>query len=125
MNIFLNSFKAMPDGGTIIIRIRTEKEPEVTQSENRRISIDNPFTVARPWLVIAIRDEGCGIPDEQLNKIMEPFVSFRDDGIGLGLSIISQLVGLHHGHIRIDSTEGAGTTFHLYFPCKLGETGKQ
>lgn len=125
MNIFLNSFKAMPDGGTIIIRIRTEKEPEMVQADKRFISIENPFTMARHWLIVSIGDEGCGIPEEHMGKIMEPFVSFRDDGIGLGLSIVSQLVKLHHGHFQIQSTEGAGTTFHLYFPCIIGGTGER
>ena len=123
MNIFLNSFKAMPNGGTISITIRAEKEPEKLKIKKRFISIRNPFTVARDWLTISIRDEGCGIPEEYMGKIMEPFVSFRDDGIGLGLSIVSQLVRLHRGHIEIesetDSKEGRGTTFHLFFPCIL------
>lgn len=119
MNIFMNSFKAMPDGGTISIRIRAEKEPEILKINKRFISIRNPFTVARDWLIVSIRDEGCGIPEEYMGKIMEPFVSFSDDGIGLGLSIVSQLVRLHRGHIQIESTEGQGTTFHLFFPCIL------
>ncbi|MFH0782225.1 MAG: cache domain-containing protein [Pseudomonadota bacterium] len=125
MNIFLNSFKAMPDGGTVTIRIRTEKEPEMVQDDNRVISIENPFTVARDWLSISISDDGCGIPETHMGKIMEPFISFRDDGIGLGLSIVSQLVKLHHGYIQIESSENEGTTFHLFFPCILAETGEQ
>lgn len=123
MNIFLNSFKAMPDGGTISITIRAEKEPEILKIDKRFISIRNPFTVARDWLIISIRDEGCGIPEEYMGKIMEPFVSFSDDGIGLGLSIVSQLVRLHRGHIQIESSEGSGTTFHLFFPCILKKQG--
>jgi len=119
MNIFLNSFKAMPKGGTITIRVKAEKEPEQLNADKRFISIRNPFTVARDWLIVSIEDEGCGIPAEQLGKIMEPFVSFRDDGIGLGLSIISQLVKLHRGHLQVESTEGKGTTFYLFFPCIL------
>lgn len=121
MNIFLNSFKAMDQGGTITIRIRVEKEPDLPESKKRFISIRNPFTVARDWLVVSIMDEGCGIPENQLAKIMEPFVSFRDDGIGLGLSIVSQLVKIHRGHIQIESIEGSGTTFYLFFPCILKE----
>ncbi len=119
INIFLNSFRSMPNGGIITIRIRAENEPERLNADKRFISIRNPFTVARDWLIISISDKGCGISKEHLDKIMEPFVSFRDDGIGLGLSIVSQLVKLHRGHIQIESTEGKGTTFHLFFPCIL------
>lgn len=121
MNICLNSFKAMPNGGTITIRISVEKEPDTLNGEKRFISIRNPFTVAQDWLIVSITDEGCGIPEQNLGKIMDPFVSFSDDGIGLGLSIVSQLVKLHRGHINIDSIEGQGTTFHLFFPCIIKE----
>jgi len=120
-NIFLNSFQAMENGGTVTIRIRAEKEPERLKADKRFISIRNPFTVARFWLIISIADEGCGISEEQLAKIMEPFVSFRDDGIGLGLSIVSQLVKLHRGHIQIESKVGSGTVFHIFFPCIIEE----
>ncbi len=121
MNIFLNSIKAMADGGTITVRIRVDKEPENLKADKRFISIRNPFTLARDWLIVSISDEGCGIPREYLDKIMDPFVSFSDDGIGLGLSIVSQIVRLHRGHINIDSAPGQGTTFHIFFPCLIKE----
>lgn len=121
MNIIFNSIKAMPNGGKIIVTIQVEKDPESLKANKRFISIRNPFTLARDWLIIAIKDEGCGITEKNLEKIMDPFVSFQDDGIGLGLSIVSQLVKLHRGHINIDSKEGKGTTFHLFFPCILEE----
>ena len=73
------------------------------------------------YLSIAIRDEGCGIPEENMDRIMDPFVSFRDDGIGLGLSIVSQIVRLHRGQINIQSREKEGTTFKLLFPCASQE----
>ena len=121
LNIFLNSFKAMPDGGSLTIRVRSETEPKINGTNKRFISIRNPFTVARDWLIISITDEGHGIGEEQLKKIMDPFVSFHDDGVGLGLSIVSQLVKLHRGHILAESQIGIGTTFHLYFPCIIKE----
>lgn len=122
LNIFLNACKAMEDGGTIIISIRSEKDPQIDGSSKRFISIQNPFTVARDWLIVSIADEGHGIQHEQLENIMDPFVSFRDDGIGLGLSIVSQLVKLHRGHIEVDTIPEKGTTFHLYFPCIIKES---
>jgi len=122
MNLILNSFKAMADGGLVTIRVRTEKEPQFKGAKPRFISIRNPFTVDRDWLIVSIRDEGCGISEEQIEKIMDPFVSYRDDGIGLGLSIVSQLVKLHRGHVEIESSESHGATFHLYFPCILKES---
>ena len=122
MKLILNSFKAMADGGLVTIRVRTEKEPQFKGAKPRFISIRNPFTVDRDWLIVSLKDEGCGISEEQIEKIMDPFVSYRDDGIGLGLSIVSQLVKLHRGHVEIESSEGPGATFHLYFPCILKES---
>lgn len=121
INIFLNAFKAMPGGGKVIITIRAEREPEIEGARKRFISIRNPFTVARDWLIISITDEGHGMSGEQLEKIMDPFVSFRDDGIGLGLSIVSQLTKLHRGHLQVESALDKGTTFYLYFPCIIKE----
>lgn len=121
LNVFLNGFKAMPDGGSLTIRVRSETDPKINGTNKRFISIRNPFTVARDWLIISITDEGHGIGEEQLKKIMDPFVSFHDDGVGLGLSIVSQLVKLHRGHILAESQIGVGTTFHLYFPCIIKE----
>lgn len=121
LNIFLNGFKAMPDGGSLQIRVRSETEPKINGASKRFISIRNPFTVARDWLIISITDEGHGIGEEQLNNMMDPFVSFHDNGVGLGLSIVSQLVKLHRGHILAESQIGVGTTFHLYFPCIIKE----
>ena len=119
LNILINSFHSMADGGKVFITVRAEMEPERLQENKRFISTRNPFTVPRKWLIISIKDEGCGISEEEMPRIMEPFVSFRDDGVGLGLSIVSQLVKLHRGHVQIESEVGQGTTFILYFPCIL------
>lgn len=122
MNLLINAFNAMAGGGEVTIAIRTEKEPKIEGQRKRFISIRNPFTIDRDWIIVSIKDNGCGITESQMEKIMDPFVSFRDDGVGLGLSIVSQLVKLHRGHIEIESQEGVGTTFHLYFPCILKES---
>ncbi len=120
-NIMINAMKSMPEGGPITVRVRVEQDPAVLEQEKDRISLGNPFAAPRNWLIISIEDKGCGIAEEHLDKILDPFVSFRDDGIGLGLSIVSQIVRLHNGHIRILSKVGEGTTFFLFFPCILKE----
>ncbi len=120
-NICLNSVKAMPEGGTITIRIRVKKTPDISDLRKVSVSLQNPFAAPQDWILVSIEDEGCGIAEEQLDTIMDPFVSYQDDGIGLGLSIVSQIVKQHHGHVRVVSTVGAGTTFHLFFPCIMKE----
>lgn len=120
-NICLNSIQAMPDGGPINIRVKMDKAPDLLGGAGTEMSLGNPFAVPRDWLVVSIEDEGCGIAEEHMEKIMDPFVSFQDDGIGLGLSIVAQIVKLHRGHIKVASIEGEGTTFHLLFPCIMKE----
>lgn len=115
-NICLNGIQAMPDGGTIHIRIYVDRKSDVLAEGGAEVSFDNPFAAPRQWLVIAITDKGCGIPPEKMEKVMDPFVSLRDDGIGLGLSIVSQIVKLHRGRLEVASKEDEGTTFKLFFP---------
>jgi two-component system NtrC family sensor kinase len=66
-------------------------------------------------------DTGAGIPAEYLEKIFEPFFTTRPKGTGLGLAITRQIIELHHGEIRIDSTPGQGTTVVIRLPAATGE----
>ena len=73
-------------------------------------------------VLFTIKDEGIGIPTEELPYLFGRF--FRSEtvqdipGTGLGLSIAKNLVTLHHGDISVQSTFGKGTTFRLFFPNK-------
>jgi two-component system OmpR family sensor kinase len=76
------------------------------------------------YMEFSVTDTGSGIPRENLAKLFQPF--FRGDpartrksggGSGLGLSIVSELVKLHHGHVSIRSTPGVGTSVRVLFPC--------
>ncbi len=74
---------------------------------------------------LMVKDNGQGIPKQQLEKIFEPFFTTKDvdKGTGLGLSMVYGMVKTHNGFIETESEEGSGTTFHLYFP--LTSSGKQ
>ncbi|SHE34939.1 polar amino acid transport system substrate-binding protein [Seinonella peptonophila] len=72
---------------------------------------------------ITIEDNGCGIEQEDLNKLFEPFFTKKNNGVGLGLSISYQLIKENHGSIEVRSLHGQGTTFILTFPSHdLNET---
>lgn len=94
LNLFLNSFEAMPDGGIL--------------------TVQSGILNQRPYL--SIKDTGRGIEENDLEKIFEPFFTTRDKGTGLGLAIVHRIVLDHGGDIRVESTAGSGTAFTIRFP---------
>ncbi|MBR5509760.1 MAG: GHKL domain-containing protein, partial [Lachnospiraceae bacterium] len=67
-------------------------------------------------LMIAVKDNGCGIPKELQKDIFLPFVTHKENGTGLGLSIVRRIITAHHGSIRLKSTVGKGTEFQVHLP---------
>jgi len=104
LNILLNALDAMPEGGEIRIHTDTCKE---------KIMGDPPGD----WVQVAIQDNGMGIKEEYMPYIFDPFYSKSTRRTGLGLSIVSRIIELHNGLIRIESQEGKGTTVKIYLPC--------
>ncbi len=66
------------------------------------------------WLSVA--DTGGGIPQEQINRIFEPFYTTKKKGSGLGLMIVQRIVRAHGGRIELESKVGRGTTFRIWLP---------
>lgn len=75
-------------------------------------------------VIVAVTDNGPGIPQEVQNKIFEPFFTTKQTGkgMGLGLAITYGIVRDYGGTIRIDSRPGEGTTFYLVFPAVPSES---
>ncbi|HEX2868149.1 MAG TPA: ATP-binding protein [Ignavibacteriales bacterium] len=67
-------------------------------------------------LIIKVRDNGCGIKDDDINKIFNLYFTTKPDGTGLGLSIVNQIVTEHGGNIRVETNPGSGTTFTIETP---------
>ncbi len=114
-NIMSNARQAMPDGGRIDVQTVVSRR----NGDRAQASVRPP---AGRQLHIRIRDTGCGIEPAQLEKIFDPFVSYRDDGVGLGLSIVFQILKLHRAEVAVDSEVGVGTTFCLTFNCSNQES---
>ena len=76
------------------------------------------------WVEVSVQDSGCGIPEENLTKIMDPFFTTKPvgKGTGLGLSIVHQIVEEHEGQLLIDSKIGVGTRFTVGFPVRRGRS---
>jgi len=77
------------------------------------------------WVEVTVQDTGCGIPEENLTKIMDPFFTTKPvgKGTGLGLSIVHQIIEEHEGQLLVDSKAGVGTRFTLGFPVRRSGTG--
>ena len=82
------------------------------------ISVKSSYHKKKNGIVIEVRDEGVGIPTEELPRIMEPFFSTKQGygGTGLGLSVCSDIIKEHQGKIDVESREGAGSTFRVFLP---------
>jgi len=65
---------------------------------------------------ISVADTGGGIPQEQINRIFEPFYTTKKKGTGLGLMIVQRIVRAHGGRIELESQVGRGTTFRIWLP---------
>jgi len=65
---------------------------------------------------VSVADTGGGIPQEQINRIFEPFYTTKKKGSGLGLMIVQRIVRAHNGRIELDSNVGRGTTFRIWLP---------
>lgn len=96
LNLLLNACEAMPDGGTLTIRM--EKS-----------------ILDKPVAVISIQDTGGGIPEDILTQIFNPFFTTKPQGTGLGLAIAYRIVQNHHGSIEATNEQG-GALFRITLP---------
>ena len=78
-----------------------------------------------PHLKMTVSDTGCGIQDENLERIFEPYFTTKEigEGTGLGLAVVHGIVKSHGGEIKVYSEIGKGTKFHVYIPLLKEQTG--
>jgi signal transduction histidine kinase len=98
LNLLSNAADAMPDGGTVTLRLRQDE--------------------AEPFALLEVRDTGTGIPADQLERIFDPFYTTKapGKGTGLGLSSVQGLLVQCGGDIAVTSAPGQGTAFSLRLP---------
>ena len=112
LNLIRNAADAMPDGGTITLRVNAISNFELRMS-NSAIRL---ASAGQSAMVIEVRDTGMGIPAENMGKIFEPFFTTKEGGTGLGLAIARQIVVDHGASLTCESAPGVGTTFRLVLP---------
>ena len=98
MNLIFNAMEAMPDGGKLTLRTHFHRKNHMVH--------------------VKVSDTGCGIPQENLSAIFEPFFSTKEEtkGVGLGLSVVHGIIRDHQGNIYVESEVGMGSTFNIRFP---------
>ena len=104
-NLATNGLRAMSNGGRLRLAVSSERASEGDE-----------------WVVLAIRDEGCGIAPEDLDGIFQPFRSSFERGTGLGLAIVHRVVTDYNGTIQVSSEVGIGTTMSVRLPALAGIT---
>jgi signal transduction histidine kinase len=106
LNLLINARQAMPEGGTVLVRLAPSTESGFVE--------------------LTVRDSGSGIPQEQLPHIFDAFYTTKsgpDDsgkgGTGLGLAACKEIIDAHQGRIRVESSVGVGTAFIIRLPVAV------
>ncbi|MBC5689220.1 HAMP domain-containing histidine kinase [Mediterraneibacter sp. NSJ-55] len=94
LNLLRNAKDAVDENGTITLSADRKKD----------------------MLIILCKDNGCGIPADKIDTIFTPFVTSKEDGTGLGLSLSKRIIEAHNGTISVDSIPTKGTTFTIKLP---------
>jgi two-component system NtrC family sensor kinase len=89
------------------------------------VSISAGIAASEDWVIVRVRDSGCGMPQEVIKQLFTPFFTTKQlgKGTGMGLSIVYGVVKMHSGDISVESEVGKGTTFLIRLP--LGEKAKE
>jgi len=108
MNLCLNARDAMPDGGELILSLERVHIDEESASGGQLEAGD--------YVRIEVRDTGMGIEEQHREKIFEPFFTTKENGNGVGLFIVQEILRAHRGDIRMEKSSGSGTRFSVYLP---------
>ncbi|PHQ81861.1 MAG: hypothetical protein COB66_01185 [Coxiella sp. (in: Bacteria)] len=111
LNLGINAADAMPEGGQLTLQTALFVIETANLAHYPQLELGT-------YIHVTIRDTGAGMSTDVLNQIYEPFFTTKafGKGTGLGLSVVYGIITEHHATITVDSTEGAGTLFNLYFP---------
>jgi two-component system NtrC family sensor kinase len=101
LNLFMNSIEAMQNGGQLTVR--------------------TDWVMEQNTVLLTLTDTGTGIDPQILPHIFEPFITNKDEGTGLGLTITYDIIQQHHGKIQAENNPQGGATFKVWLPVKRKE----
>ena len=108
LNLILNAVQAMPSGGILRINTRGPIVRHAVDARDARVEVK-------------VSDSGCGIGEENLEKVFLPFFTTKPKGAGLGLAIVERILERHGARVSLESRVGDGTTFTILFRSR-GQT---
>ena len=120
MNLVVNARDAMPTGGQVLLSTAT-----VTRAADPFLQAEKEATAAT-YCLIGVGDTGVGMTDQVKAHLFEPFFTTKGPGkgVGLGLATSYGIIKQSHGHIRVSSNPGEGSTFWIYLPaCPAAAAG--
>ena len=112
MNLCTNAYQAMHEkGGTLTVELTEIKVPG-------RNDIPELEMLPGKYLSLEVRDTGCGIPLEIMDRIFDPYFTTKepDKGTGLGLAVVHGIIKEHSGYLKVYSEPDQGTCFYVFFP---------
>jgi CheY-like chemotaxis protein len=104
-NLIINADQAMPGGGCLSIRVTHGSLSEESEKRGDRNAV-----------IIEFEDHGCGIAEDEIDLVTDPYYTTKADGTGLGLSTAFWIIQRHHGRLSINSIVGQGTTVRIALP---------
>ncbi|WP_374573169.1 ATP-binding protein [Phenylobacterium sp.] len=134
-NLVDNALKYSPDNEAVRITLELDSTSEAAQAPRRqqsaRLSLLTPDHAQDRYAVLRVSDAGVGIAREHLPRLTERFYRVEGQksgermGTGLGLAIVKHIVNRHRGGMAVESVEGEGTTFTVYFPQSAKEAASR
>lgn len=111
LNLALNARDAMPQGGRLTLQVGPASTDDLR-------ALPDDGRARTDWVCLLVRDTGPGIPKDLMPRVFEPFFTTkpREQGTGLGLSVVHGIIREHRGSVRIHSEPGEGTEFRVLLP---------